>query len=174
MSSRNRELVWKTPYKPPQATESESPQILSTSRRTSSLSPRSRPDPVIASTSEFTFPRPKGADPSTEDRSTNWTFLGSQSPPSPNMADPTTVNEVGTSKFRSDKTRGPGANSYTFFPLLTTAETQTEKAKMIASLRNHSVNTLSELRRIERIFATMGTSDLTEPMTTACTFAILC
>jgi hypothetical protein len=78
------------------------------------------------------------------------------------------MSEVGRNEFSPKKLRGPGAASYSFPSSLTSCWNQTEKEKMIASLRNHSVNTLAELRRIEKIFATMGTSDVTEPMTTAC------
>jgi len=40
---------------------------------------------------------------------------------------------------------------------------------MISSLRSHRVNTLVELRRIEQAFATLGSPELSEPMTAACT-----
>jgi hypothetical protein len=39
---------------------------------------------------------------------------------------------------------------------------------MVEALRTHRVNTLAELRRIERVLAAIGTPDVTEPMTTAC------
>jgi hypothetical protein len=39
---------------------------------------------------------------------------------------------------------------------------------MIESLRTHRVNTLVELRRVEKAFATIGSADLNEPMTSAC------
>jgi hypothetical protein len=39
---------------------------------------------------------------------------------------------------------------------------------MIQALRSHHVNTLVELRRIERAFALLGSPDVTEPMTAAC------
>lgn len=45
---------------------------------------------------------------------------------------------------------------------------QAEKDQMIQALRAHHVNTLVELRRIERAFAMIGSPDVTEPMTTAC------
>jgi hypothetical protein len=41
---------------------------------------------------------------------------------------------------------------------------------MIQALRSHHVNTLVELRRIERAFAVLGSPDVTEPMTAACEF----
>lgn len=41
---------------------------------------------------------------------------------------------------------------------------------MIQALRSHHVNTLVELRRIERAFALLGSPDVTEPMTAACEF----
>ncbi|KAF2159514.1 hypothetical protein M409DRAFT_70963 [Zasmidium cellare ATCC 36951] len=44
---------------------------------------------------------------------------------------------------------------------------QAQKLALIEALNEHRVNTLSELRRIERIFATLGSSDLTQPMTSA-------
>ena len=37
----------------------------------------------------------------------------------------------------------------------------------MGALRTHRVNTLTELRRIERIFASLNTADVTQPMTTA-------
>jgi len=36
------------------------------------------------------------------------------------------------------------------------------------ALRAHRVNTLLELRRIEKAFAVLGSPDVTEPMTAAC------
>jgi hypothetical protein len=39
---------------------------------------------------------------------------------------------------------------------------------MIQALRAHQVNTLVELRRIEKAFAVLGSPDVTEPMTAAC------
>lgn len=39
---------------------------------------------------------------------------------------------------------------------------------MIQALQSHHVNTLVELRRIERAFAVLGSPDVTEPMTAAC------
>ncbi|MCJ1396347.1 hypothetical protein MMC18_009237 [Xylographa bjoerkii] len=44
---------------------------------------------------------------------------------------------------------------------------QAEKASLIQSLRTHRVNTLIELRRIEKVFANLNTPDVTEPMTSA-------
>jgi hypothetical protein len=44
---------------------------------------------------------------------------------------------------------------------------------MIQALRSHHVNTLVELRRIERAFALLGSPDVTEPMTAACEFFTL-
>jgi len=44
---------------------------------------------------------------------------------------------------------------------------QSEKATLIQSLRTHRVNTLIELRRIEKIFASLKSADVTEPMTSA-------
>ncbi|KAF2237839.1 hypothetical protein EV356DRAFT_573845 [Viridothelium virens] len=44
---------------------------------------------------------------------------------------------------------------------------QAEKDQLIAALRTKRINTLLELRRVERMFAQLGTPDLTEPMTTA-------
>lgn len=166
MAAPPRELIWKAPYKPARTTESESIQASSAPRRSSSLSPKSRPTSAVRPEAQFSFPRRSllPQDGSVASRP----FLNCQSPLTLNMSDPTTVNEVGSSNFLSEKLRGPGASSYCFFPSLTAPGSQAEKLKMIASLRNHSVNTLAELRRIERIFATMGTSDVTEPMTTAC------
>ena len=45
-----------------------------------------------------------------------------------------------------------------------------QKQALIAALNERRVNTIAELRRVERIFAGLGHSDLTEPMTSACTF----
>lgn len=44
---------------------------------------------------------------------------------------------------------------------------QSEKASLIQSLRTHRVNTLIELRRIEKVCAGLNTPDVTEPMTSA-------
>lgn len=38
---------------------------------------------------------------------------------------------------------------------------------MINSLRTHKVNTITELRRIEKIFAYLNSEEVTEPMTSA-------
>jgi hypothetical protein len=43
---------------------------------------------------------------------------------------------------------------------------------MIESLRTRRINTLVELRRVEKAFATLGSSDLNEPMTSACELAL--
>ena len=45
---------------------------------------------------------------------------------------------------------------------------QTQKQGLIKALNERRVNTIGELRRIERIFATLGSPDLTQPMTSAC------
>jgi hypothetical protein len=45
---------------------------------------------------------------------------------------------------------------------------QTKKAQLVRALQAHQVNTLEGLRRIERIFASIGTPDVTGPMTSAC------
>jgi hypothetical protein len=45
---------------------------------------------------------------------------------------------------------------------------QSEKEQCIHALRTHQVNTLVELRRIEKAFALLGTPDVSEPMTAAC------
>jgi len=44
---------------------------------------------------------------------------------------------------------------------------QHNKEQLIHSLRTHRVNTITELRRIEKIFAHLGTPEVTEPMTSA-------
>ncbi|KAK1822166.1 hypothetical protein LTR12_003305 [Friedmanniomyces endolithicus] len=45
--------------------------------------------------------------------------------------------------------------------------TQAQKRAMIAALNEHRINTIGELRRVERIFATLGSPDVTQPMTAA-------
>jgi hypothetical protein len=170
MTSQPREYVWKAPYKPPKAAD-DVPSQGHCSFRTSSLSPESQPATAALQTENqvsFHFPKNEFLHQNSDFRGRQ--FLQSQSPPTPNMSDPATINEVGALNFLREKQRGPGASSYSFLPLLTTSPSQTEKQKMIASLQNHTVNTLAELRRIERVFATMGTSDVTEPMTTACAY----
>ncbi len=44
---------------------------------------------------------------------------------------------------------------------------QNEKEQLLRSLRTHQVNTLTELRRIEKIFAAYDSPDITEAMTNA-------
>ncbi|EXJ79623.1 hypothetical protein A1O3_07902 [Capronia epimyces CBS 606.96] len=44
---------------------------------------------------------------------------------------------------------------------------QNNKDQLIHSLRTHKVNTITELRRIEKIFAYLDSAEVTEPMTTA-------
>lgn len=46
-------------------------------------------------------------------------------------------------------------------------EVQNNKDQLIHSLRTHRVNTITELRRIEKIFAYLDSAEVTEPMTTA-------
>lgn len=53
------------------------------------------------------------------------------------------------------------------------SDRQAQKLALIEALNEHRINTLSELRRVERIFATLGSSDLTQPMTAACTIDIM-
>ena len=48
---------------------------------------------------------------------------------------------------------------------------QAQKAAFIKALNERRVNTIGELRRIERVFATLGSEDLTQPMTSACALA---
>ena len=45
---------------------------------------------------------------------------------------------------------------------------QAQKQALIAALNEHRINTIGELRRVERIFASLGSPDLTQPMTSAC------
>lgn len=45
---------------------------------------------------------------------------------------------------------------------------QAQKRGLISALNEHRVNTIGELRRVERVFATLGSSDVTQPMTAAC------
>lgn len=45
---------------------------------------------------------------------------------------------------------------------------QNQKQSLIQALNEHRINTLSELRRAERLFAQLGSSDVTQPMTAAC------
>ena len=47
-------------------------------------------------------------------------------------------------------------------------ERQAQKQALITALNEHRINTIGELRRVERIFAQLGSSDLTQPMTAAC------
>lgn len=39
---------------------------------------------------------------------------------------------------------------------------------MILALQSHQINTLVELRRVEKAFAILGSSDVAAPMTAAC------
>lgn len=47
------------------------------------------------------------------------------------------------------------------------AISKTDKDQLIKSLRTHRVNTLTELRRIEKVFAYLDQSEVCEPMTSA-------
>ncbi|KAH7090272.1 hypothetical protein FB567DRAFT_546498 [Paraphoma chrysanthemicola] len=47
-----------------------------------------------------------------------------------------------------------------------------EKDQYIQALRTHQVNTLRELRRIEKAFAVLGTPDVSEPMTAAWSYYV--
>lgn len=44
---------------------------------------------------------------------------------------------------------------------------QNNKDQLIQSLKTHRVNTITELRRIEKIFAYLDSAEVTEPMTSA-------
>ncbi|KAI9817441.1 MAG: hypothetical protein M1827_001051 [Pycnora praestabilis] len=44
---------------------------------------------------------------------------------------------------------------------------QNDKGQLIESLRTHRVNTLTELRRIEKVFAYLDQAEVCEPMTSA-------
>lgn len=46
---------------------------------------------------------------------------------------------------------------------------QAQKQALIQALNEHRINTIAELRRVERVFATLGSPDITQPMTAACT-----
>ncbi|KAF1989210.1 hypothetical protein K402DRAFT_461601 [Aulographum hederae CBS 113979] len=46
---------------------------------------------------------------------------------------------------------------------------QTDKEQLIRALRRNQINTIADLRRIESMFAAIGTPDVTEPMTLAWT-----
>ncbi|KAF2131160.1 hypothetical protein P153DRAFT_374929 [Dothidotthia symphoricarpi CBS 119687] len=47
-----------------------------------------------------------------------------------------------------------------------------EKEQYIQVLRSHQVNTVVELRRIEKVFAVLGTPDVSEPMTAAWSYYV--
>ena len=49
-------------------------------------------------------------------------------------------------------------------------EPKAQKQALITALKERRINTIGELRRVERIFATLGSSDVTQPMTGACVF----
>jgi hypothetical protein len=175
MDARSQEFIWKSPYNPAQATEERISQQPSPIRRlTATLpSPKSLPVSAVSPQVQFTFSFPRKSYLPQKHQPYHWPTLNRLLPLVPNMSDPTTISEVGRHDFTSDTLRDPGASSYTPPSFLITSWNQAEKQKMVASLRNHSVNTLAELRRIERIFAAMGTSDVTEPMTTACMYHYL-
>ncbi|MCJ1481110.1 hypothetical protein MMC06_001266 [Schaereria dolodes] len=65
----------------------------------------------------------------------------------------------------------PGPRQYTFVTATMMSNprnlSQADKEKLLRSLRTHSVNTLVELRRIEKILAYQASPDITEPMTSA-------
>lgn len=48
------------------------------------------------------------------------------------------------------------------------SQQQAQKLALIEALNDHRINTIGELRRVERMFAALGSSDLTQPMTAAC------
>lgn len=48
------------------------------------------------------------------------------------------------------------------------AQQQAQKLALIEALNEHRINAIGELRRVERMFAALGSSDLTQPMTSAC------
>ncbi|KAF2719441.1 hypothetical protein K431DRAFT_296040 [Polychaeton citri CBS 116435] len=47
-----------------------------------------------------------------------------------------------------------------------------QKRALIQALNEHRINTIAELRGIERVFAQIGTSDVTRPMTAAWTYYV--
>ncbi|KAG9383818.1 hypothetical protein A1F94_005729 [Pyrenophora tritici-repentis] len=50
--------------------------------------------------------------------------------------------------------------------------TSVEKTQYIHALRTHQVNTIGELRRIEKAFAVLGTPDCSEPMTSSWSYYV--
>lgn len=54
--------------------------------------------------------------------------------------------------------------------LLQPEEPKSQIDLLVRALDEHRINTLGELRRVERLFATLGDEHLTEPMTSACEF----
>ncbi|KAJ4297560.1 hypothetical protein N0V90_005452 [Kalmusia sp. IMI 367209] len=50
--------------------------------------------------------------------------------------------------------------------------TAAEKEQMIQALNSHRINTLGELRRIEKTFARIGSSDVAAPMTAAWSYYV--
>jgi len=44
------------------------------------------------------------------------------------------------------------------------SDSEAQKQALIAALNEHRINTIGELRRVERIFAALGSPDLTQPM----------
>lgn len=45
---------------------------------------------------------------------------------------------------------------------------QREKTETIEALQAHRINTIAELRRVERVLASAASPDITGPMTAAC------
>jgi len=47
---------------------------------------------------------------------------------------------------------------------------QADKERFIQASNSHQINSIFELRRVERLFAYIGTPDVTQPMTAACRY----
>ncbi|KAK5094934.1 hypothetical protein LTR70_003751 [Exophiala xenobiotica] len=76
------------------------------------------------------------------------------------------------SRHSSAQSSSRGAQQYQLMSSESPADqaksmSQNNKDQLINSLRTHKVNTITELRRIEKIFAYLNSEEVTEPMTTA-------
>lgn len=71
------------------------------------------------------------------------------------------------SAFKPGVAPNPAPRSWYVSRQLLTWHFQKDKDQLLTSLRTHRVNTLTELRRIEKVFAYLDSSEVTEPMTAA-------
>ncbi|KAI9837204.1 MAG: hypothetical protein M1837_003083 [Sclerophora amabilis] len=142
----------------------------------STFPPAAAPSPGLSSIPEISFPVP--SQPVRQDPQRPFDFGGAiiPRPPPVSYRQPVHRSREGYMSTYSSSSQDsiystPGARKYRLYSPAGMKSpqkmTQTEKAQLIRSLHTHRVNTLTELRRIERVLADVDQQEFCEPMTSA-------